>query len=76
LRERQELAGGLEVHTLLAVVACAQEAPLFAEARAKTGVDADLSFVNIRKGAGGRAAGPRPRPRKFISVAQSTTPLT
>lgn len=34
------------------IVACTQEAPLFAEARAEAGLDTDIGFVNIREHAG------------------------
>lgn len=45
------------------VVACTQEAPLFAEARAEAGVDTDICFVNIREHAGWSIDGARATPK-------------
>ncbi len=53
------------------VVACTQEAPLFAEARAEIGVDTDLTFVNIREHAGWSDESDRALPKMAALIAEA-----
>lgn len=53
------------------VVACTQEAPLFAEVRAEIGVDTDLTFVNIREHAGWSDEGERALPKMAALIAEA-----
>ena len=53
------------------VVACTQEAPLFAEARAEIGVDTDLTFVNIREHAGWSDEADRALPKMAALIAEA-----
>ena len=53
------------------VVACTQEAPLFAEIRAEIGVDTDLAFVNIREHAGWSDESNRALPKMAALIAEA-----
>jgi ferredoxin len=53
------------------LVACTQEAPLFAEARAAVGRDIDLHFTNIRERAGWSAEGDRAMPKIAALLAEA-----
>jgi ferredoxin len=53
------------------IVACTQEAPLFAEVRAEIGVDTELSFVNIREHAGWSDEGARALPKLAALLAEA-----
>lgn len=53
------------------IVACTQEAPLFAEARAEAGVDTDIRFVNIREHAGWSIEGSRAIPKMAALLADA-----
>jgi ferredoxin len=53
------------------LVACTQEAPLFAEARAAIGRDIDLHFTNIRERAGWSAEGDRAMPKIAALLAEA-----
>ncbi len=53
------------------VVACTQEAPLFAEVRAELGLDTDLTFVNIREHAGWSDEGARALPKIAALLAEA-----
>jgi ferredoxin len=53
------------------IVACTQEAPLFAEARAEADVDTDIRFVNIREHAGWSDEGARAIPKIAALLAEA-----
>ncbi len=53
------------------VVACTQEAPLFAEARAEAGVDTDIRFANIREHAGWSDESARAMPKIAALLAEA-----
>src|SRR3954466_13546552 len=53
------------------VVACTQEAPLFAEARAEAGLDTDIRFTNIREHAGWSDEGARATPKIAALLAEA-----
>ena len=57
------------------LVACTQEAPLFAEARAEAGVDVDLSFTNIRERAGWSEEGDQATPKIAALLAEAALDL-
>lgn len=66
----QALASGEKL-----LVACTQEAPLFAEIAAETGDGADVRFVNIRENAGWSEARPAPHAKiAALLTAASHTP--
>lgn len=53
------------------IVACTQEAPLFAEVRAEIGVDTELRFVNVREHAGWSDEGARALPKIAALLAEA-----
>ena len=56
------------------IVACTQEAPLFAELAAEANADAALRFVNIRESAGWSAEGPAATPKIAALLAAAALP--
>ncbi|HJS32897.1 MAG TPA: 4Fe-4S dicluster domain-containing protein [Alphaproteobacteria bacterium] len=57
------------------LVACTQEAPLFAEARAEAGVDVDLRFTNIRERAGWSEEADHATPKIAALLAEAALDL-
>ena len=59
------------------LVACTQEAPLFAETAAELSAEVDLKFTNIRETAGWSAAGTEAGPKiaALLADKQARTPL-
>src|SRR5687767_13885533 len=67
---RSAIAGGGEV-----LVACTQEAPLFAEIAAETAPEAQLRFTNIREAAGWSAEGTEAAPKIAALLAAAAEPF-
>jgi hypothetical protein len=57
------------------VVACTQEAPLFAETAAELSAEVDLKFTNIRETAGWSAAGTEAGPKIAALLAAAAEPF-
>jgi ferredoxin len=57
------------------IVACTQEAPLFAEARAEADVDTEIRFANIREHAGWSDEGARAIPKIAALLAEAALDL-
>lgn len=71
-KQAAAFSGALQDAELL--VACTQEAPLFAELAREAGSQADLRFVNIREAAGWSAEGAKATPKIAALLAQAALP--